>query len=325
MARSRRDVLKWSVAFLPVAGGARAADAYPDKPIKIIVPAAPGSPSDVPARIASQILTARLGQPVVVENRPGAGGALGAKIAAAVAPDGYTLLIGNSSNLAAIPAVSDNAGYDPVRSFAPIVRIMEGFQILAVHPDQPWRTVTDFIADAKARPGAINYGHTGPGGLPHLAAELFMLRTGTRLTGVSYRGGGESANAILSQTIQATFENISILRGLITDGKLRALAVMHKSRSALLPAVPTMAEAGVADCEANTFFGLVAPAGTPADVVDKLNKAVNDELSTPAMQIAIAALGSEVVKNTPAEFAAYIAAQGKQWVEVGKAAGVRVN
>jgi tripartite-type tricarboxylate transporter receptor subunit TctC len=325
MPRSRRDVLKLSVAFLSMAGPARAADAYPTKPIKIIVPAAPGSPSDVPARIASQILTSRLGQPAVVENRPGAGGGLGAKIAAAAAPDGYTLLIGNSSNLAAIPAVSDNAGYDPVTSFAPIVRIMEGFQLLAVHPDVPWKTVKDFVADAKARPGAINYGHTGPGGLPHLAAELFMLRTGTKLTGVSYRGGGESANAILSQTIQATFENISILRGLVNDGKLRALAVMHKSRSALMPAVPTMAEAGVADCEAYTFFGLVAPAGTPSDVVDKLNKAVNDELATPAMQTAITALGSEVVKNTPAEFAAYIATQSKQWVEVGKAAGVKVN
>jgi tripartite-type tricarboxylate transporter receptor subunit TctC len=325
MVRSRRDVLKLSAAFLSVAGPVQAADAYPEKPIKIIVPAAPGSPSDVPARIASQILTSRLGQPVVVENRPGAGGGLGAKIAAAAAPDGYTLLIGNSSNLAAIPAVSDNAGYDPVTSFAPIVRIMEGFQILAVHPDSPWKTLKDFIVDAKARPGAINYGHTGPGGLPHLAAELFMLRTGTKLTAVSYRGGGESATAIMSQTIQATFENISILRGLITDGKLRALAVMHKSRSALLAAVPTMAEAGVAGCEANTFFGLVAPAGTPADIVDKLNNAVNDELSTPAMQTAIAALGSEVVRNAPAEFAAYIAAQSKQWVEVGKAAGVRVN
>ena len=325
MVRSRRDVLKFSAAFLSTIGPARAADAYPAKPIKIIVAAAPGSPSDLPARIASQILTSRLGQPVVVENRPGAGGALGAKIAAAAPPDGYTLLIGNSSNLAAIPAVSDNAGYDPVASFAPIVRIMEGFQLLAVHPDSAWKTLKDFIADAKARPGAINYGHTGPGGLPHLAAELFLLRTGTKLTAVSYRGGGESANAILSQTIQATFENISILRGLVADGKLRALAVMHKSRSALLPTVPTMAEAGVAGCEANTFFGLVAPAGTPADVVDKLNKAVNDELATTAMQTAIAALGSEVVKNAPAEFAAYIATQSKQWIEVGKAAGVRVN
>ena len=325
MASSRRDFLKFSAALLPATGPARALDAYPEKPIKIIVPAAPGSPSDVPARIASQILTSRLGQPVVVENRPGAGGGLGARIAAAATPDGYTLLIGNSSNLAAIPAVSDSAGYDPVSSFSPIVRILEGFQILAVHPNSTWKTLKDFIADAKARPGAINYGHTGPGGLPHLAAELFMLRSGTKLTAVSYRGGDESVNAILSNSIQATFENISILRGLIEDGKLRALAAMHQNRSVLLPSVPTMAEEGIADCEANTFFGLVAPAGTPGEVIDRLNKAINEELSTPAMQNAITALGSEVIKNSPAQFGAYIATQTKRWSEVGKAAGVRVN
>ena len=127
----------------------------------------------------------------MVENRPGAGGGLGARVAAAATPDGYTLLIGNSSNLAAIPAVSDCAGYDPISRFSPIVRMIEGFQLLAVHPTAPWKTLKDFIADAKARPGAINYGHTGPGGLPHLAAELFMLRSGVKLTGVSYRGGAE--------------------------------------------------------------------------------------------------------------------------------------
>jgi tripartite-type tricarboxylate transporter receptor subunit TctC len=314
-----------AACMLAAATAPTSAQEYPTQTIKLISSFGAGGGSDIVGRIIAPRLQEKLGQAVVVENRPGAGGGLGAKIAAAAPPDGYTLLIGNSSNLAAIPAVSDNAGYDPVASFSPIVRIMEGFQLLAVHPDAPWKTLKDFIADAKARPGAINYGHTGPGGLPHLAAELFMLRTGTKLTAVSYRGGGESATAILSQTIQATFENISILRGLVNDGKLRALAVMHKSRSTLLAAVPTMAEAGVADCVANTFFGLVAPAGTPADVVDKLNRAVNEELATPAMQTAIAALGSEVVKNSPQEFAAYIATQSKQWIEVGKAAGVRVN
>jgi len=327
MVKSRRHFLKLSAAFAGsfAIAPARALTAYPTKPIKIIVAAAPGSPSDIPARIASQMLTSRLGQPVVVENRPGAGGALGARAAAAAPADGYTLLIGNSSNLAAIPAVSDTAGYDPIADFTPIVRMMEGYQLVVVNPAAPWKTLKDFVADAKARPGAINYGHTGSGGLPHLAAELFMLRSGIKLTGVSYRGGGESANAILANSIQATFENISVLRGLIDDGKLRALAVMHKGRSILLPSIPTTAEEGFAGCEANTFFGLVAPRGTPAEIVDKLNKAVNEELSTPAMQTAIAALGSEVVPNSPTEFAAYIAMQGKRWIEVGQAAGVRVN
>jgi tripartite-type tricarboxylate transporter receptor subunit TctC len=327
MIQSRRSILQAATAFLGslAVAPARALTDYPSKPIKIIVAAAPGSPSDIPARIASQMLTSRLGQAVVVENRPGAGGALGARVAAASPPDGYTLLIGNSSNLAAIPAVSDTAGYDPVADFSPIVRIMEGYQLVVAGPTSPWKTLKDFVADAKARPGAINYGHTGPGGLPHLAAELFMLRAGVKLTGVSYRGGGESANAIMANSIQATFENISVLRGLVEDGKLRALAVMHKSRSALLPSIPTTAEEGIAQCEANTFFGLVAPRGTPADIVDKLNKAINEELSTSAVRTAVAALGSEVIQNTPAEFAAYIAVQSKRWAEVGKAAGVKIN
>ena len=161
-----------------------------------------------------------------------------------------------------IPAVSGSAGYDPVKDFVPIIRITEGFQILVVHPDSPWKTVKDFVDYAKANPGKINYGHTGPGGLPHLAGELFMLRSGTKLTAVSYRSGGESTTAVLSQAIDATFENIAILQGLAREGKLRALAAQNKTRTPLLPDMPTMAEAGVPNCEANTFFGLAAPAGT---------------------------------------------------------------
>ena len=193
MSNSRREVLQLGgggLLAMSFAGTSRSDD-YPNKPIKIIVAAAAGGPTDVPARLASRILAPKFGQPVVVENRPGAGGALGARVVATSPPDGYTLLAGNTSTLAAIPAVSKSAGYDPVKDFAPIIRITEGFQILVVHPDSPWKTVKDFIDDAKANPGKINYGHTGPGGLPHLAAELFMLRSGTKLTAVSYRSGGE--------------------------------------------------------------------------------------------------------------------------------------
>ena len=328
MFNSRRDVLKlgWGgLVASSFAGRAFAADDYPNKPIKVIVAAAAGGPTDVPARLASQILSPKFGQPVVVENRPGAGGALGARVAATSPPDGYTLLAGNTSTLAAIPAVSDSAGYDPVKDFAPIIRINEGFQILVVHPDSPWKTLKDFIDYAKANPGKINYGHTGPGGLPHLAGELFQLRSGTKLTAVSYRSGGESSTAVLSKAIDATFENIAILRGLIHEGKLRALGAQNKSRTPLLPDMPTMAEAGVPNCEANTFFGLVAPAGTPLDIIKKISDAMNEGLATPEMQKSITALGSEAKPNSPAEFAAYIAAQNKKWVDVGKAAGVKVN
>jgi tripartite-type tricarboxylate transporter receptor subunit TctC len=324
---TRRDVLKLGGGVLASAAGghALAADDYPNKTIKIIVAAAAGGPTDVPARIASQILTPKFGQPAVVENRAGAGGALGARVVATSPSDGYTLLAGNTSTLAVIPAVSMSAGYDPIKDFTPIIRITEGFQILVVHPDSPWKTLKDFIADAKANPAKINYGHTGAGGLPHLAGELFMLRSGAKLTGVSYRSGGESSTAVLSRSIDATFENIAILRGLIREGKLRALAVQNKTRTPLLPDMPTMAEAGVPNCEANTFFGIVAPAKTPADIIKKLSDALNEGLLTPEIEKSIAALGSEAKPNSPAEFAAYIAEQHNKWVEVGKAADVKVN
>ena len=328
MPNSRRDVLRigWGgVLASSFAAQASAQDDYPNKPIKVIVAAAPGGPTDLPARIASQILTPKFGQPVVVENRPGAGGALGARAVAASPPDGYTLLAGNTSTLAAIPAVSESAGYDPVKDFAPIIRINEGYQILVVHPDSEWKTLKDFVAYAKANPGKINYGHTGPGGLPHLAGEIFQLRSGTKLTAVSYRSGGESSTAVLSKAIDATFENIAILRGLISEGKLRALGAQNKTRTTLLPNMPTMGEAGVADCEANTFFGLVAPRGTPANIIKKISDAMNEGLASAEIQKTITALGSEAKPNSPTEFADYIAVQHKKWVEVGKAAGVKVN
>jgi tripartite-type tricarboxylate transporter receptor subunit TctC len=304
---------------------ASAADDYPNKPIKLIVAAAAGGPTDVPARLASEILKNKFGQAVVVENRPGAGGAIGARAAAAAAPDGYTLFMGNTSTFAVIPAVSASAGYDPVKDFLPIARITEGFQILVVNPSSPWKTVKEFVDYSKANPNKINYAHTGAGGLPHLAGELFMLRSGAKMTGVAYRSGGESDNAVLGGAVHATLENIAILRGLIGEGKLRGLAVQNKTRTPLLPNLPTMAEAGVPNCEANTFFGVAAPKGTPASIIQKLNAAINEGLAKPEMQKIITNLGSEAKPNSPAEFAAYIAAQHKKWVDVGKAANVHVN
>jgi tripartite-type tricarboxylate transporter receptor subunit TctC len=326
MLKSRRHALTFaSLIMLATATAALAADDYPNKPVKLIVAAAAGGPTDVPARIAAQILSAKLNQPFVVENRPGAGGALGARVVASAPPDGYTLLVGNTSTLAVIPAVSSSAGYNPVKDFIPIVRITEGFQILVVLPDSRWKSVKQFVDDAKANPGKINYAHTGAGGLPHLAGEIFMLRSGAKLTGVSYRSGGESITGVLSKAVDATFENIAIVRQLITDGKLRALGAQTKSRTPLLPELLTMAEAGVADCEANTFFGLVAPAGTPAVIVKKLSDAMNEGLAGAEVQKTIAALGSEAKPNSPAEFADYIAAQNKKWIDVGKAANIHVN
>ena len=306
-------------------GAAQAADDYPNKTIKLILPATAGGPTDVPARLASQILQSKLGQPAVVENRPGAGGALGARVVAGAAPDGYTLLVGNTSILAVIPAVSGSAGYDPVKNFVPVVRMTESFQILVVNADSPWKTLKEFVDDCKANPGKINYAHTGAGGLPHLVGELFMLRSGCKMTGVPYRSGGESVTGVLSKAVDTTIEGISITRSLILEGKLRALGGQNKVRTPLLPDMPTMAEAGVPGAEANTFYGIVAPAGTPPDIVKKLNVAMNQGLATDEMQKLINNAGSESKPNTPEEFAEFIATQHKIWLEVGKAANVHVN
>jgi tripartite-type tricarboxylate transporter receptor subunit TctC len=312
-------------AVLALAGVAPAADDYPNKTIKLILPAAAGGPTDVPARLASQVLQAKLGQPAVVENRPGAGGALGARVVAGAAPDGYTLLVGNTSVLAVIPAVSASAGYDPVKNFVPVVRTTESFQILVVNADSPWKTLKEFVDDCKAHPGKINYAHTGAGGLPNLVGELFMLRSGCKMTGVPYRSGGESVTAVLSKAVDTTIEGIAITRSLILQGKLRALGGQNKTRTPLLPDMPTMTEAGVPGAEANTFYGIVAPAGTPPDIVKKINAAMNQGLATDEMQKLITNSGSESKPNTPEEFAAYIAAQHKIWIDVGKAAGVKID
>src|SRR5215470_1453445 len=302
-----------------------AAQDYPSQPIKIIVAAAPGGPSDFPARLASQILPPRLGQPVIVENRGGAGGGIAARAVAGAPSDGYTLLVGNTSTLAVIPAVAAHPDYDPIKDFVPIAKVTEGFQILVVHPSSPWKSIKDLVEDSKANPGKLNYAHTGPGGLPNLAGELFMLRSGAKLTGISYRSGGESVTAVLSKTVDVTLENVAILAPLIRDGKVCALAVANKTRTSLLPDVPTLAEAGVPDAEANTFFGLVAPAGTPASIIRKINRAMNEGLQTPEVQKVITNVGSEAKAGTSEDFAAYIAVQHKKWKEVGKAAGVIIN
>jgi tripartite-type tricarboxylate transporter receptor subunit TctC len=300
------------------------AQTWPDKPIRLVVPSAPGGPTDIPARLLSQI-PPRLGQPVIVENRPGAGGAIGARSVAASAPDGYTLLVGNTSVLAVIPAVSPSAGYDPARSFAPVAKISESYQILVVHPSAPWKTVKELVDDARANPGKLNLAHTGAGGLPHLTAELFKASTGTAFVGVPYRSGGEAVTALLGQQVHCTFEAISILLPLIREGKVRPLAITSRSRTPLAKDVPTMIEAGVPDYEVSTFYGVVAPAGTPADIVTKLNAAINEGFGAPDMLAAISRLGSTPALGSAEAFAAFIAAQTAKWSDVARKANIKVE
>jgi|SRR5271166_4636341 tripartite-type tricarboxylate transporter receptor subunit TctC len=314
------------VAALCAGLGASAfAQSYPDRPVRIVVPSAPGGPTDLPARLASQILPPRLGQPVIVENRPGAAGAIGARSVATAPPDGYLLLAGNTSVFAVLPSVSASAGYDPTKNFAAVAKVSESYQILVVHPSSPWKSVKEFVDDAKANPGKLNYAHTGPGGLPHLAAELFRVRTGVNIVGVAYKSGGEAVTGLLGQQIDATFESITILLPLIRDSKLRALGITSARRTSLAPDLPTMMEAGVPDYEVITFNGIVAPAATPAAIVSKLNSALNEGLSTPEMRETIAKLGAVSPLGTPEEFAAFIAAQNDKWRAVARAANIKVD
>jgi tripartite-type tricarboxylate transporter receptor subunit TctC len=300
------------------------AQTYPDRPIKLIVPSAPGGPTDIPARLLSQILP-KLGQPVVIENRPGAGGAIGARFVATSAPDGYTLLAGNTSVLAVIPAVSASAGYDPNKQFSAVAKFSESYQILVVHPSVAVKTVRDLIAYAKANPGKLNYAQTGAGGLPHLSGELFKSAVGVNVVGVPYKSGADSITGVLGAQVDMTFESITVLLPLIRDGRLRPLAITSRTRTPLADDLPTMIEAGVPDYEVTTFNGVVAPAGTPEPIIRLLNATINEGLRAPAMQANIRNLGAVSNPVSPAEFGVFIAAEGRKWSTVAKAANVHID
>jgi tripartite-type tricarboxylate transporter receptor subunit TctC len=336
-ASGRGHIAATACVVLVAAGAvaaARAQDAYhhawPDRPIRLIVPSGPGGATDIPARLLSQHLLTRLGQPVVVENRPGAGGAIGARFVAAAAPDGYTLLVGNTSVLAVIPAVSAGAGYDPGRQFIAVAQFSQSCQILVVNPQVAARSVGELIAYAKANPGRLSYAHAGAGGLPHLAGELFKSAAGVDILGVPYKSGGESVTALLGGQVDMTFESVTVVLPLIQEGRLRALAVTGRSRppltgDLLTGDLPTMIEAGVPDYEVTTFYGIVAPAGTPEPVVARLNAAINDSLRAPGMQGSIRNLGAVAAPGSPADFSAFIAAEARKWSAAARAANVHVD
>jgi len=318
----------WAISLacsLACAGAPAAAQTFPERPIHLIVPSAPGGPTDVPARLLSQFLPDKLGQPAVVENRAGAGGAIGARFVAGATPDGYTLLVGNTSVFAVWPSVSPSAGYDPAKSFAPIAKLTESYQILVVPAASPFRTVREFIDYAKKNPGKLNVAHTGTGGLPHMTVELLKARAGIDVVGVPYKSGGESVTAVLAAQVDATIEGITILLPHIRAGKLRALAVTSRERTPLAPDLPTMIEAGVPDYEVATFNGIAAPAGTPAEIVARLNKAVNEGMQAPEIQERLTRLGAVAKVNSPAEFAAFIAAEHAKWSALARSANIKVD
>jgi tripartite-type tricarboxylate transporter receptor subunit TctC len=309
-----------------LAGGPAGAQVYPNRPIKIVIPFAPGGPTEFIIRLVADRLTATLGQAVVIENRPGgAGGTVGAKSVAVAEPDGYTLLFSSPGPLVTAAAIYKNLDYDPIKSFAPIAMVIYAPQMLAVHPSVPAHSLAELVAHAKSNPGKITFGSSGYGTQPHMLGEMLKLMADVSIVHVPYRGAGQSVTDLLAGQTQMIFETTAILLPHVQGGRLRALAVATETRSPLMPDVPTTAESGYPKLIASFWSGLLAPAGTPAAIVEKLNVAVNDILKSKEAQSGLARLNAEARIGSPQDFAAFIAVEAPRWAAIANATGIKVD
>ena len=301
-----------------------AAQAYPTKPITIVVPFSAGGTTDILARIVGQGLTAELGQSVVVDNKPGAGGNIGATLAAKAPADGYTLFMGTVGTHAINQALYKKMPFDPVKDFAPLSRVATVPNLLVAHPSQPFKTVKEMMAYAKANPGKLNFGSSGSGSSIHLSGELFKSMTRLDMVHVPYKGSAPAITDLLGNQIAIMFDNMPSAIQHVRSGKLRPIAVTTAKRSPELPDVPTVAEAGVPGYEATSWFGLFVPAKTPADIQQKLHAAIAKVLKDPAVIKKINDQGGEVVIDTQEGFAKFIDAEAKKWGKVVKDSGASV-
>jgi tripartite-type tricarboxylate transporter receptor subunit TctC len=300
------------------------ADAYPGKPIRFILPFPPGGGTDILGRLISERLATRLGQPVVIENRGGAGGNVGAEAAARSAPDGYTIVL-VAPSLAISPSLYKKLGYDPVKDFAPVSLVATVPNVMVTNPSIPVKTLAQFIALAKTRPGAMNFGSGGNGTSNHLAGELFNIVAGVRLVHVPYKGVNLAMNDVMSGEVQLVVIGIPAAAPHIKAGKLRALAVIDSKRAAALPDVPTAAEAGLADFEVTTWYGVLAPAGTPRTIVTRLNTEIVGVMQSAEMKERLAAMATEPVTSTPEQFADLIRREIVKWGKVVRTAGLKAD
>jgi len=282
------------------------AQVYPSKPIRLIVPFAAGGGNDNVARLVGKRLADSLGQPVLVDNRPGAGGVVGAELAAKAAPDGYTLFLGGVGSHAINPNLHDKLPYDPIRDFAPVALLAQAPLILVVHPSVPARDISEFIAYARANPGRLNFASNGNGSSSQLAAVMFDSMAGVDMVHVPYKGLSPALSDLLSGQVQVMFSSVVAILPHIKAGKLRALAVTGARRLASMPELPTIAESGLAGYEASSWYGILAPAGTPRDIVTKLNTELGRALEQPEVKNSLLAEGAEPIGGTPERFAAHI-------------------
>jgi tripartite-type tricarboxylate transporter receptor subunit TctC len=312
-------------AVLALIAAGAAAQSYPTKPIRLVVPFPPGGTTDILAREVGQRLSASLGQTVVIDNRPGAGGNIGAELVAKSAPDGYTLLMCTVSTHAINPNLYAKLPYDHVADFAPVILVASVPNVLEVTPSLPVNSVADLIKLAKEKPGQINFASSGSGTSIHLSGELFKTMAGVDMTHVPYKGSAPALTDLIGGQVQVMFDNLPSSLPQIKAGKLRAIAVTSAQRAPALPNVPTIAESGLPGFEATSWFGVVAPAGTPPAIVARLNADMNQWLQTPEAREKLLAQGAAAAGGSPEQFAAYIRAETEKWAKVVKASGAKVD
>ena len=323
-AITRMLAAMFAAAFL-VAGGEAAAQPWPAKPIKWVVPFAPGGTTDILARTVGDKLAQALGQPVIIENKPGAGGGVGAEFVAKAAPDGYTIMGGTISTHAINASLYKNLPYDPVKDFVPIVLLARVPNMLVVNVDIPAKNVPELLALLKANRGKYSFASSGNGTSQHLSGELFKSMSGTDMQHIPYKGSPPALQDVMGGQVTMTFDNITTAWTLAKAGKLRALAVTTATRSSIAPDVPTLAESGLPGFEVGSWQGVFAPAGTSPEIVKRLNAEIVKILKLPDVRDKLAALGAELVGNTPEEFSVLVKAEVVKWADVVKKSGAKVD
>ena len=312
----RRTLVATGAALCLGAGGAAWAQTYPSKPVRLVVPFAPGGTTDIVARVVSEKINAALGQTMIVENKAGGGGSVGANEIAKAAPDGYSLGMATVSTTAANPAINPKLSYNPITDFTPIINVAATPNVIAVHPSFPARDYKGFIAELKQHPGKYSFASSGTGGIGHLQMELFKNLSGTFVTHIPYRGAGPALNDTVAGQVLMIFDNMPSALPFIKDGRLIAIVVAAPQRLTQLPNVPTFKEVGLEPVNRMAYYGIYGPKGLPKEVVDKVNSAVRKTLEDPAVKKRIEDTGSLIVANTPEQFAAQIAAEFEVYKQV---------
>jgi tripartite-type tricarboxylate transporter receptor subunit TctC len=311
--------------LVTAAFGSAAAQNYPVRPIRIIVPFAPGGNIDITARAMAPGMTETLGQTIVVDNRGGAGGVIGTDLVAKSAPDGYNLVLASSGTVTVAPSLYSKLPYDPLKDLTPVMLLSYVPIVLVINPGNPAKTIKDFIAQAKSRPGKMTMASGGSGTSNHLAGELFQLETGIKFVHIPYKGAAPAAVDLMGGQVDLLFDQLSASSNYIRIGKLRALVVAGEKRNAIIPDVPTLTESGLKNCDAGTFTALMGPAGLPREIVARLNAAGNKTLAMPATRDRFTSVGADILGGTPAQLDNNLRQELAMWTRVAKAANIKLD